>query len=74
METREQRVEAFDVIACGTGGAYNTNARNGQYLGLFQMGAWARARFGHGQTARAQARAAYRYWRVSGWSGWECKP
>jgi hypothetical protein len=71
-KTAPQRIQAFDVIACETGGAYNTNARNGQYLGMFQMGAWARARYGHGTTARAQARAAYMYWRDSGWSGWAC--
>lgn len=70
--TTPQRVEAFDVIACETGGAYNTNAVNGQYLGLFQMGSYARARFGHGSSAMVQARAAHRYWLVSGWSPWSC--
>ena len=67
---RADRVRAFDVIACETGGKFNTTATNGQYLGLFQMGSWARSRYGHGETARAQARAAFRYWRESGWSGW----
>ena len=71
-KTPADRVKAFDVIACETGNRYNTTARNGQYLGLFQMGSFARSRFGHGWTARAQAHAAYRYWLVAGWSPWSC--
>ncbi len=67
-----ERRRAFDVIACETGNRYNTTAQNGQYLGLFQMGAWARSRYGHGSTAMAQTRAAYRYYLDSGWSGWAC--
>lgn len=70
--TRAERVKTFDVIACETGGAYNTNAKNGQFLGLFQMGDWARRRYGHGSTALAQARAAHLYYLESGWSGWAC--
>jgi hypothetical protein len=51
-------------------------ARNGQYLGLFQMGNYARARYGHGNNAWTQARAAYRYFLDSGrtWGPWACKP
>lgn len=51
-------------------------ARNGQYLGLFQMGSYARGRYGHSWTALGQSRAAYRYFRDAGsdWSPWECKP
>lgn len=49
-------------------------ARNGQYLGLFQMGTYARRRFGHGWTPWAQARAARRYFNVAGWAPWECRP
>ncbi|HXG76405.1 MAG TPA: hypothetical protein VNJ53_07540 [Gaiellaceae bacterium] len=53
-----------------------TTARNGQYLGLFQMGSSERRRFGHGGTAYAQSRAAHRYFVRSGrdWSPWSCKP
>jgi hypothetical protein len=38
------------------------------------MGAYARARYGHGSTPMAQARAAYRYYVKSGrdWSPWSC--
>lgn len=49
-----------------------TTATNGQYEGCFQMGDWARSRYGHGPTALDQAWAAYAY-RVEahGWcSGW----
>lgn len=51
-------------------------ASNGQYLGLFQMGEFARERYGHGFSALAQARAAFRYFVASGrdWSPWTCKP
>ena len=55
---------------------YSVDAHNGQYLGLFQMGSNERQLFGHGGSARAQARAAHRYFVVSGrdWSPWSCKP
>jgi Lysozyme like domain len=53
-----------------------TTAQNGQYLGLFQMGAYERQLFGHGSTARTQAEAAHEYFVSSGrdWSPWSCKP
>jgi hypothetical protein len=68
--------QAMRVIRCETGGTYSVRARNGQYLGLFQMGASERARYGHGRTARLQARAAFRYFVASGrdWSPWSCRP
>jgi hypothetical protein len=71
-KTTPERVKAFDVVACETGGTYSTTAQNGQYLGLFQMGSFARARYGHGSSARAQARAAHRYYVDAGWSPWSC--
>ena len=51
-------------------------AHNGQYLGLFQMGSMARARYGHAWNAWAQAISAYRYFVDSGrdWSPWTCRP
>ena len=53
-----------------------TTAQNGQYLGLFQMGSYARQLFGHGRSARDQAAAAHEYFVRSGrdWSPWSCKP
>lgn len=66
--------QALRVARCESG--FNIWARNGQYLGLFQMGSHERATYGHGYNAWAQARAAYRYFVASGrdWSPWQCKP
>jgi hypothetical protein len=66
--------QALRVARCESG--LQTTAQNGQYLGLFQMGSSARQLFGHGQSALAQARAAYRYFVRSGrdWGPWSCKP
>lgn len=66
--------QALAVARCESG--LSTRARNGQYLGLFQMGRFERARYGHGETALAQARAAHHYFVASGrdWSPWQCKP
>ena len=52
-----------------------TTARNGQYLGLFQMGSYERQLFGHGTSAHEQAVAAHRYFVSSGrdWSPWSCR-
>jgi len=53
---------------------HRTTARNGQYLGLFQMGTYARQLAGHGDSAYEQAVAAHRYFVDSGrdWSPWSC--
>lgn len=66
--------EALRVADCESG--FHTDAENGQYLGLFQMGYEERRLFGHGPSAERQARAAYRYFVASGrdWSPWSCKP
>lgn len=56
-------------------GVPDPHATNGQYLGMFQMGDYARSTYGHSWTAIGQARAAYRYFRAAGgWGPWECKP
>lgn len=54
---------------------WHTTARNGQYLGLFQMGSWERRKFGHGSSAWAQSMAARRYFRATGktWGPWSCR-
>ncbi len=65
--------QAYRVSSCeGT----SVWSQNGQYLGIFQMGSFARSLYGHGSTYLAQARAAYRYFVASGrdWSPWSCKP
>lgn len=66
--------EALAVARCESG--YRTDARNGQYLGLFQMGSSERRLYGHGDTALEQARAAHAYFVASGsdWSPWQCRP
>jgi hypothetical protein len=68
--------QAVRVSYCETGGTFDVNATNGQYLGLFQMGSYARRQYGHAGDALGQSRAAYRYFVDSGrdWSPWSCKP
>lgn len=65
--------EAIRVASCESG--LSIWARNGQYLGLFQHGEYARARYGFAWNAWAQTRAAYRYFVDSGrdWSPWSCR-
>ncbi len=67
--------EAIRVAQCESG-PWGTKARNGQYEGLFQMGSWERAHYGHSRCAEKQARAAHAYFVATGktWSPWECKP
>jgi hypothetical protein len=66
--------DALVVARCESG--LQTTAQNGQYLGLFQMGASERHVFGHGPSALEQAQAARRYFVASGrdWSPWSCRP
>jgi hypothetical protein len=66
--------QALRVSQCESG--FHTDAQNGQYLGLFQMGSSERRIFGHGPSAEEQAKAAHRYFVASGrdWSPWSCKP
>ena len=70
--------QAIRVVSCETGGTFSTTARNGQYLGLFQMGSWERRTYAHGRytTPLDQSRAAWRYFAATGfdWSPWTCKP
>lgn len=68
---------AWSVALCEGGRPVpSIHAQNGQFLGMFQMGDFARSTYGHGSYALAQARAAYRYFVASGsdWSPWQCKP
>lgn len=66
--------QALAVARCESG--LYLWAQNGQYLGTFQMGDYARGRYGHAPHAWGQARAAYRYFVDSGrdWSPWACRP
>lgn len=68
--------EALVVAGCETGGTYSVWARNGQFLGLFQMGSGERRRWGHGADPWSQARAARRYFEYTNrsWQPWpECR-
>lgn len=66
--------QAVQVAKCESG--LTTRAANGQYLGLFQMGSWARSVYGHGSSAWKQSFSAEAYFIASGrdWSPWSCKP
>jgi hypothetical protein len=66
--------DAIRVAMCESG--INPTARNGQYLGTFQMGRYERATYGHGHSTWEQSRAAYRYFKAVGysWRPWQCKP
>jgi hypothetical protein len=73
-KTRPERIAAFDVSWCEA--RFDPGARNGQYLGIFQMGSWERATYGFGPGAWGQAQGAYRYYVATGrtWGPWTCKP
>lgn len=67
--------EAIRVATCES--ELKPWARNGQYLGLFQVSEhWRRTVPGFGSSALAQARHAYRVFRLTGstWAHWTCKP
>ena len=66
--------EALEVAWCES--RWDAGAQNGQFLGLFQMGGYARNRYGHSSDPLTQARAAYQYFVDSGrdWSPWSCRP
>lgn len=77
--------EAFSVCGCESrlvrGGTLDnleraTRAGVGkhQYLGMFQMGEYARGRYGHGHTPREQIAAASGYYHAAGWGPWQCIP
>jgi hypothetical protein len=69
--------EAVAVSRCETGGTFNIYASNGQYKGLFQVSEhWRETVPGFAYTPLAQARHAYRVFRLTGsnWSHWACKP
>ncbi len=65
--------QAIGVAECES--HLDTWAKNGQYLGMFQMGYYERKKYGHGPGGWIQARAAYKYFVDSGkdWSPWSCR-
>jgi hypothetical protein len=66
-----QVAKALSVVRCESN--FYTGASNGGvYLGLFQMGPYARAKYGHSRDALGQTWCAYFYYRDAGWSPWAC--
>lgn len=69
---------ALDVAWCESD--YVLHAKNGQFIGVFQMGSSERKTFGHGKGAWRQAIAAKKYFDYSvkhngdGFHPWSCKP
>ena len=62
--------KAVQVAFCES--TLRTQAKKGQFLGLFQMGANERADYGHGPDALAQVLAAHKLFLDRGWQPWEC--
>lgn len=67
---RGQCGKALEVAWCES--RWYVGARNGQYHGLFQMGRYARSKYGHGPDALTQALAAHAYYLDAGWRPWTC--
>jgi hypothetical protein len=77
VEDQACRVAGCESTGDATGHHHDRWATNGQYLGLFQLGAWARSRFLRGPWfgSWANARAAHRLyiWNGRSWYGqWSC--
>jgi hypothetical protein len=64
--------QAVRVAKCESGWSLALYAGNGQYQGMFQMGEYARSRYGHSWNPWGQSLAAYRYYDDAGWYPWEC--
>jgi hypothetical protein len=66
--------EAIAVAWCES--RFDVWARNGEHFGLFQMGRRERSLYGDGLGPWNQSRAAFRYFRASGytWRPWVCRP
>lgn len=63
---------ALNVFWCESG--LRPWARNGQYLGIPQMGEHERRTYGWGRTAWLQLHGARRLFRHRGWQPWSCRP
>lgn len=60
--------KAVQVFRCES--HLKTTARNGQHLGIGQLGKAERARYGHGEDAETQINAAYELFLARGWNPW----
>lgn len=63
---------ALNIAWCESG--ISPRAANGQHLGIFQMSADNRRRYGHSGNPWKQARAARDLWNDRHWSPWSCRP
>lgn len=78
----EEGNDAIEVAECESAQYWYQDrpqeARNGQYRGMFQMGKRERELYGHGPDPWKQAKAAHKYFVLSGrdWSPWDpiCRP
>lgn len=62
--------KALSVAWCES--RFNMWARNGQYLGIFQMGTLERRIYGHAWNIWIQVKAAHKYYKDAGWRPWAC--
>lgn len=62
--------KAINIAYCES--TLNPHATNGEYRGIFQLGAPERRRYGHGRTTWKQTRAAYAYYKNAGFNPWSC--
>lgn len=62
--------KAVQVARCES--TMRPQAKKGQFLGLFQMGANERGEYGHGEDPLAQVLAAYALFLDRGWQPWTC--
>jgi hypothetical protein len=62
--------KAVQVARCES--TMSPDAKKGQFLGLFQMGANERGEYGHGKDPLAQVLAAYELFLDRGWQPWTC--
>lgn len=66
----EEPDKAVDIFTCESG--LRTTAKNGQHLGIAQMGQEERERFGHAEDAQTQVEAAKDYYDVAqGFGPWK---
>ena len=73
--------QAVAVSGCETGYTYSIWSKNGQYLGLFQMGTKERERWGFGNDPWEQALNAFKMFKWTSthepgdpWHRWSCRP
>lgn len=64
--------QAVNVAWCES--RLNPRARNGSYVGVFQLGEHERKAYGHGRSVWAQSIGALLLHAARGWQPWSCRP